>query len=220
MPWVRFDIIPKLFIHCQATLAAGLLVVLPLFITIWILKFIFDLVDPTIQTIVTRYLPTPYYPGTGVVAVLVLLYFAGWFTTHGLGRRMINAVHWLVERIPGIGLIYGPLRTTMQTISSPDNRRYRGVVLVDFPYLGCKSIGLSTSYLGESDGEDMLAVYVPTTPVPTSGFLLFVPHAEVIFTDISVEDAMKIIISGGLLANTLISGSELTATVPREGDHD
>ena len=210
----------RILVHFEATLAAGLLVILPLFITIWIVKFIFDLVDPLIQTILINYLPGPHYPGMGVAVMLVLLYIAGWFTTHGLGQRMINGVHWLVERIPGVGSIYGPLRTAMQTISNTDDRPYRGVVLVEFPRAGSKSIGLITSYLGETDGEDMLAVYVPTTPVPSSGFLIVVPYADVTFTDISVDDAMKIIISGGLLAGSLLGESNVEVPGLSEHDHD
>ncbi len=210
----------RVLVHFETTLAAGLLVILPLFITIWILKFIFDLVDPVIQNILIRYLPGPHYPGMGVAIMLVLLYIAGWFTTHGLGQRMINGVHWLLERIPGVGTIYSPLRTAMQTISNSEDHPYRGVVLVEFPRQGSKSIGLITSYLGESDGEDMVAVYVPTTPVPSSGFLIILPYSDVIFTQISVDDAMRIIISGGLLAGSLLGQSELHVPELDEHDHD
>ena len=210
----------NILFHVQTTLAAGLLVILPLFITIWVLKFIFDLVDPVIQTILLTYLPIPHPPGTGVALMLVLLYIAGWFTTHGLGQKMINGVHWLVERIPGVGTIYRPLRTAMQTLSHSNDHPYRGVVLVEFPRKGSKSLGLVTSYLGETDGEEMVAVYVPTTPVPSSGFLIVLPYAEVTFTQISVDDAMRIIISGGLLAGSLMGQSDLHVPELDEHDHD
>ena len=210
----------KILVHFETTLAAGLLVILPLFVTIWILKFIFDLVDPVIQAILIRYLPGPHYPGMGVAIMLVLLYIAGWFTTHGLGQRMINGVHWLLERIPGVRTIYSPLRSAMQSLSNAEEQTYRGVVLVEFPRQGSKSIGLVTSYLGETDGEEMVAVYVPTTPVPSSGFLIVVPYAEVVFTEITVDDAMKIIISGGLLAGSLMGESNLQVPDLDERDHD
>lgn len=210
----------KILVHFETTLAAGLLVILPLFVTIWVLKFIFDLVDPVIQAILVRYLPGPHYPGMGVAIMLVLLYIAGWFTTHGLGQRMIDGVHWLLERIPGVGTIYSPLRTAMQTLSNSEDHSYRGVVLVEFPRKGSKSIGLVTSYLGEADGEDMVAVYVPTTPVPSSGFLIVLPYSDVTFTQISVDDAMRIIISGGLLAGSLMGQSNLHAPELDEHDHD
>ena len=210
----------NILVHIETTLAAGLLVILPLFITVWIIKFVFDLVDPIIQDILLNYLPIPHPPGTGVLVMLVLVYIAGWFTTHGLGRRMINGAHWLVERIPGVGTIYSPLRNAMQTLSRTDENPYRGVVLVEFPRAGSKSIGLITSYLGETDGEDMLAVYVPTTPVPSSGFLIVVPYTDVTYTDISVDDAMKIIISGGLLAGSLLGEPDVEVPVLSERDHD
>ena len=210
----------KIIFHFEATLAAGLLVILPLFITIWILKFIFDLVDPVVKDLIIDRLPGPHYPGTGVGVMLVLLYIAGWFTTHGLGQRMINGVHWLVERIPGIGSIYSPLRSAMQTLSRGEDHPYRGVVLVEFPRQGSKSLGLITSYLGEIDGEDKVAVYVPTTPVPSSGFLIVVPYSDVTFTDITVDDAMKIIISGGLLAGSLMTELNVEAPGVSEREHD
>ena len=210
----------KILVHVETTLAAGLLVILPLFITVWILKFIYDLVEPVVQTIIINYLPGPHYPGMGVALMLVLLYLAGWFTTHGLGQRLINGLHWLIERIPGVGTIYSPLRNAMQTLSNSEDHPYRGVVLVEFPRAGSKSIGLITSYLGETDGEDMLAVYVPTTPVPSSGFLIVVPYTDVTFTDISVDDAMKIIISGGLLAGPLMAESNMEVPDLEERDHD
>ena len=210
----------NIIVHVETTLAAGLLVILPLFITIWILKFVFDLVDPVIQSILLNYLPIPHPPGTGVAIMLVLLYVAGWFTTHGLGQKMINGVHWLVERIPGVGSIYSPLRTAMQTLSRSEDHPYRGVVLVEFPRKGSKSIGLITSYLGETDGQEMVAVYVPTTPVPSSGFLIVLPYADVTFTQITVDDAMRIIISGGLLAGSLMGESDLHVPELDEHDHD
>ncbi len=210
----------RVLFHFETTLGAGLLVVLPLVITFLVVKFFFDLMEPIFQETVLKYLPGPQIPGLGVLAMLVLIYVAGWFTTHGLGRRLIDAGHRSVEFIPGIKGIYAPLRSAMQLMSDAEDRPYRGVVLVEFPREGAKSIGLITSQLGESDGEDLVAVYVPTTPVPSSGFLIVVPAKDVTPVDISVEDAMKIIISGGLLAGTIMGDPELETSALREQDHD
>ena len=210
----------KVLFHIEATIGAGLLVILPLVITIWVVKFFFDLMEPIFQDTVLPYLPGPQIPGMGVLAMLVLIYVAGWFTTHGLGRRLINTGHRLVELIPGVKGIYSPLRSAMQLMSNTEDRPYRGVVLVEFPRAGAKSIGLITSQLSESDGEDMVAVYIPTTPVPSSGFLIIVPSRDVIYTDISVDDAMKIIISGGLLAGTILREAGPDHPALREKDHD
>ena len=216
----RRNVARRVLIHFETTLGAGLLVVLPLVITFWVVKFFFDLVDPLLQDTVLQYLPGPHIPGMGVLIVVALIYVAGWFTTHGLGRRLISAGHRLVESIPAIGGIYSPLRSAFQMLSDGEDQPYRGVVLVEFPRRGAKSIGLITSYLGETDGEDMVAIYVPTTPVPSSGFLIVVPSREVTPTEITVEDAMKIIISGGLLAGAMLGEPDVEVPALPEREHD
>ena len=206
--------------HFESSIGAGLLVILPLIITIWVIQFLFDLFDPIFQELFLQYLPGPRIPGLGVLVMLALIYLAGWFTTHGLGQRLINYGHRGLEFLPVVKAIYGPLRSAVQLMGSAEDRPYRGVVLVEFPRAGAKSIGLITSQLGDLEGEEMVAVYVPTTPVPSSGFLIVVPAKDVISTDFSVDDAMKIIISGGILAGSIM-GDPVTRQPPlREQDHD
>ncbi len=216
----RRNLLRKILFHFEGTIGAGLLVLLPLVITYWVVKFFFDLLDPILQDTLFRYLPIPRVPGLGVLSLLGVVYLAGWFTTHGLGRRLINHGHQAVEFIPGVRGIYGPLRSAMQLMGNAEDRPYGGVVLVEFPRQGAKSIGLITSQLGEIDGEEMVAVYVPTTPVPSSGFLIVVPASDLTYTDISVDDAMKIIISGGLLAANILGEQAAQQPAFRELDHD
>lgn len=206
--------------HFEGNLGAGLLVILPLIITIWVIQFLFGLFDPIFQELFLQYLPGPRIPGAGLLVMLALIYLAGWFTTHGLGQRLIDYGHRSLEFLPVIKAIYGPLRSAVQLMGNAESRPYRGVVLVEFPRAGAKSIGLITSQLGNLDGEEVVAVYVPTTPVPSSGFLIVVPAKEVIPTDFTVDDAMKIIISGGILAGSIM-GDPITQqpTMP-ERDHD
>lgn len=206
--------------HFESNLGAGLLVILPLIITIWVIQFLFGLFDPIFRELFLQRLPGPYIPGTGLLVMLILIYLAGWFTTHGLGLRLIDYGHRGLEFLPVIKAIYGPLRSAVQLMGNAESRPYRGVVLVEFPRAGAKSIGLITSQLGDLDGEEVVAVYVPTTPVPSSGFLIVVPAKEVIPTDFTVDDAMKIIISGGILAGSIM-GDPITQqpTMP-ERDHD
>lgn len=206
--------------HFESNLGAGLLVILPLIITIWVIQFLFGLFDPIFRELFLQRLPGPYIPGTGLLVMLILIYLAGWFTTHGLGLRLIDYGHRSLEFLPVIKAIYGPLRSAVQLMGNAESRPYRGVVLVEFPRAGAKSIGLITSQLGDLDGEEVVAVYVPTTPVPSSGFLIVVPAKEVIPTDFTVDDAMKIIISGGILAGSIM-GDPITQqpTMP-ERDHD
>lgn len=186
--------------HFQRTLGAGILVVLPIAITVLVLKFIVDLLDPLLGQTVLKFVPGPEIPYLGVVALAVLVYLAGLVATQVLGRRLIRLGHRLMEVIPVVKIIYSTARSAVEMLSGPNRQLpYSGVVLIDFPRVGTKSIGLVTARLGMINGEEMLAVYVPTTPTPFSGFLVVVPAKDTIPTDMSVEDAIKIVISGGIL---------------------
>ena len=108
-----------------------------------------------------------------------------------------------LSSIPVVRSIYGTTRTGVEILTGSKDHPYRGVVLVEFPRKGMKAIGLITANLGVTNGSEMVAIYIPTTPVPSSGFLVVVPIEEVIATEMSVDDAMKIIISGGILAREI-----------------
>ena len=189
-----------LVVHVERTLGAGILVVLPIGVTALILKFFFDLLDPLLQDPVLSKLPGPEIPGLGLLALVVLVYLAGLVTTQVLGRSMLDFGHRVLEFIPVVKSIYGTTRSAVEFLSNSNDLPYSRVVLVAFPHPGMQSIGLVTSRMLDADGEGMLAVYIPTTPIPSSGFLVMVRAEDVISTGMTVEDAMKVIISGGLLA--------------------
>ena len=188
-----------LLFHFERTLGAGVLVVLPIGVTAVILKFFFDLLDPLLDPAVNL-IPGPSPPGFGLVALLILIYLLGLVTTHVLGVRLINLGHRVMEFIPVVKSIYGTARTAVIMLSTSSDHPYSGVVLVTFPHPGMQSIGLVTSRMVDTKGEEMLAVYIPTTPIPSSGFLVIVPAKDVTPTEMSVDDAMKVVISGGILA--------------------
>jgi uncharacterized membrane protein len=110
----------------------------------------------------------------------------------------------VIERIPVVRSIYSTTRTGVEILTGSKDHPYRGVVLVDFPREGMKAIGLITANLGMMDGSETVAVYIPTTPVPSSGFLVIMPLSEVTLTEMSVDDAMKMIVSGGILAKEIL----------------
>ena len=204
-------------IHFQRTLGAGILVILPIGITVLILKFFFDLLDPVLQPAVDL-LPGPTITGAGMIALIVLVYLLGLFAAQVVGRRLIGVGHRVMEVIPVVKGIYGTTRMAIDILSqshngSPggvdsgngemDDQQYAGVVLIEYPRPGIRSIGLITSTMLDSDGEEVLSVYIPTTPIPSSGFLVIVPASEVTRTDMSVEDAMRVVISGGIRLDTV-----------------
>lgn len=185
--------------HFQRTFGVGVLVILPIGVTVLVLKFFFDLLDPVLQPAVDR-LPGREVTGLGLVALLLLVYVAGLIASQVLGRRLIGFGHRLVERIPIIKGIYSTTRTAVDMLSNVNDQNYSGVVLIDFPRTGIRSIGFVTTRMVNEEGVEMLAVYIPGTPIPTSGFLVIAPATEVTPTDMTVEEAMKMIISGGILS--------------------
>ena len=198
----RDNFLKKSVIHMQAMFGAGLLVGLPIGVTILIFKFFFGLLDPILQPLL-QLLPGPNIPGLGIITLVVSVYFVGLIATHVVGRRLINVGHEMIERIPVVRSIYSTTRSGVEILTGSKDHPYRGVVLVEFPREGMKAIGLITANLGEMDGSEMVAVYIPTTPVPSSGFLVVMPLQDVIVTEMTVDDAMKIIISGGILAREI-----------------
>lgn len=200
--------------HLRATLVAGILVMLPIGITILIFKFFFNLLDPLLQPVLkwipgldtcwSLTSPGTTCPGLGLVMLLVLVYLVGLITAQVLGRRVVEIGHGILEAIPVVKTIYSTARSAVQLLStSKDHQSYSGVVLVHFPSRGLKSIGLVTAKLGVQNGEETLAVYVPSSPVPSTGFLVVVAAKDVIPTQMSVDDALKALISGGILAKDL-----------------
>ena len=195
-------------LHIQRTLGAGILVILPIGMTVLILKFFFDLLDPLLEPALDL-LPGPVVTGMGLITLIILVYVLGLFAAQVVGRRLIDVGHRVMEVIPVVKGIYGTTRMAIQILSNPNNgssngngeseaQQYTGVVLIDFPRPGIRSIGLITSSMLDSEGEEVLSVYIPTTPIPSSGFLVIVPTSDVTRTDMSVEDAMRVVMSGGI----------------------
>ena len=198
-------------VHIERTLGAGILVLLPIGITILVFKFFFDLLDPVLEQPLS-YLPGPHIPGSGFLILMALVYLAGLVTAHVIGRRLIGLAHRVLEFIPLVKTIYGTTRTAVELISTNNNPQYSAVVLVEFPRPGCQAIGLVTSRVVNEEGEELLAVYIPTTPIPSSGFLIMMPSSEVKPAGISVDDAIKVVISGGILAGTVFPQPETPPT--------
>ena len=189
----------KIVVHVQRTLGAGVLVTMPIGITILVLKFLFDLLDGILKDPLGL-LPGPEIPAIGFAVLIISVYLVGIIAAHVLGRRLIGFGHRVLEEVPVVKNIYGTTRSAVELLSNNSDSRYSGVVLIDWPRPGIQSIGLVTSRMVDTTGEEMLAVYIPTTPIPSSGFLVMVAAREVTHTEMSVDDAMKVVISGGILA--------------------
>lgn len=199
MLWIA-NLFKALGKHFRTTLVAGLVVTIPLAATFLILKFIFDFLDPWLKPIFSATIEH-YTPGMGIAAMALILYLIGLIATHVLGRRIIDFGHALLDRVPVVNTVYRTTRQATEVLSNvQSDGKFSSVVLIDFPGRELKSIGLVTSKLKDQDGATLLAVYVPTAPLPTSGFLLFLHENQATPTDLTVDEAMKLIVSAGIVA--------------------
>ncbi len=180
----------------------GLLVITPIWGTILILKTLFVTVDSILGTaLADLVLPDYYFPGLGIMALMLLIFLAGVLATNFLGRRMVSRWEELLDRVPIVRGIYATLKSMMDILSFKQREKYDKVVMIQFPKDGNYCLAFVT---GETRGEiqrlapePLIHVFVPTSPNPTSGYFLLVPEKEVEAVDMSVEEAMKLIVSGG-----------------------
>lgn len=186
----------------------GVLITAPIAITIWIAWGVIDFFDTRVRPLVPAdwnpetYLPFSV-PGLGLLLVLVFLTFVGMFTAGLVGRALMDSGERLLARVPIVRSIYGSLKQVFETVLAQNSRAFRDVVLVEYPYQGVWAIGFVTSETtGEvqrlTDGR-VVSVFVPATPNPTTGFLLFLPKDEVHHLDMTVEQGLKLVISGGIV---------------------
>ncbi len=199
--------------HFRGRIISGLLILLPLAATYLIIKFVFDLIDPPLVQLIDG-ITGRHIPGVGIVSFVIVLYLVGLVGSYVIGRRLIAFGHSMANFIPIVRPIYRTAKQTVDALGpSSIEKHYSRVVLLDFPRKGIKSIGFATSTFTAPDGDALVAVYIPTTPIPTSGYLALVREDEVISTTLTVDEAMKIVISGGVLTPEAIEGMEEASDV-------
>lgn len=196
--WLRKALV-KLEHHVRRNVLAGLAVLVPSVITYVIVRFVVDFVDGLLRPLTSRVLHL-VVPGLGLAITLVGLYFIGLVVTTVVGRQLVHLGNTLVERIPFVRIIYRTARQVTDVFSNVSTARYQRVVFLEFPRPGLRSIGLVTGEWRGPNGRLQLMVYIPTVPNPTSGFLVVVPAEQVEPSAMSVEDAIKVVVSAGVLA--------------------
>lgn len=174
----------------------GVLVIMPIAVTVLVLVWIFTSVDNVLQPIITSAWGITI-PGLGIIAMVVVIFLTGAIVSSTMGRRLFNYSGALLLRIPIVKPIYTTIRQILEIFSPQGKAGFRQVVLVEFPMQGTRTIGFITNESFDSDGEKLLHVFVPTAPNPTSGFLQMMKEERVTRTDISIDDALKMIVSVG-----------------------
>lgn len=194
----------------RAYFFTGILVTAPVAITFYIaykLIFFVDksvnrLIPPQVKDLIDNYIPFSV-PGLGVIILVLLMIFIGMFAAGFLGKFFLRLGEWIVFKMPVVSSVYSLLKQVFETFLSSKNQAFTKVVLLEYPRKGIWILGfVSTNTGGEVKSKlnsKMLNIFIPTTPNPTSGFLIFVPEEDTIALDMSVEDGIKFVISGGLV---------------------
>ncbi len=192
----------------QRYLVAGLLVWVPLGVTFVILKLIVDMMDQTLVLLPTAYHPENLLgfriPGLGILLTGVVVFLTGVLAANLVGRQLFKAWDAILHRIPVVRSIYGGAKNFTEVLLGDTNQSFKRVVLIEWPRKGTYAIGFLTGSrvdeVSHRTGEEMVSVFVPTTPNPTSGFVFFMPRREVTELDMDVESAFKLIVSLGVVA--------------------
>jgi uncharacterized membrane protein len=191
-------------------LVAGLLVWLPLGVTIVVVRFLMGLMDKTLVLIPSQYHPEELLgigiPGLGVILTIILLLVTGVLTANFVGRSFLTGWESLLDRIPVARSIYSAAKNFAEIVFSDSGSAFSKVLLVEYPRKGIYSITFQTatgiSEIQARTGEDVVACFVPTTPNPTSGFIIMVPKKDTIELDMEVDEAVKLIMSLGVVIPT------------------
>lgn len=204
---------PTLLRRIRSYLLAGLLVWLPLGVTLFLLNIAVRLMDRSLGLIpleVRRELTIPILditvfeiPGIGLILTILILFVTGLLTANLFGRRLVAFGESLLERIPLVRTVYSAVKNFAEIVLRPDGQSFKKVLLIQYPRKGVWSLAFQTSTdIGEIDAKTekkLVCVFVPTTPNPTSGFIILVPNDEVIELEMSVDEALKMIISLGVV---------------------
>ena len=201
---------PGRFAGLRSSFLTGLVVIAPVGLTIWLIWTVVGWIDGVVLPLVpAKFQPEQYIGinlrGVGVIIFLIFTVFVGWLAKGLIGRSLIVFAEGLVDRMPVVRSIYSGIKQISETVFAQSERSFEKACLIQYPRKDIWAIGfVSTTAKGEisrraqTTGE-LMSVFVPTTPNPTSGFLLFFPREDVIELDMSVEDAAKLVISAGLV---------------------
>jgi uncharacterized membrane protein len=202
-------------LHIQRYLISGVITLIPLWVTWLVFKYVFNQLSklgaPWVKMLshsirneypsVAQFLLEPWFQNTlAVFLMLVGLYLVGWLASRMIGRKILYILESTVQRVPGIQNVYGLVKKLISALEQkPEN--VQQVVLIEFPSPDMKTVGFVTrTMVDDNTGQELAAVYVPTTPNPTSGYLEIVPIEKLVSTNWSIDEAMNFIISGGAVA--------------------
>lgn len=204
----------------RANFGRGLVLVVPLVITWWILNFLFNAIDGTISPVIDRVLGY-HVPGLGFIAMIVLIFVLGFLSRNLAGKYLLAGIEGIIGRLPLARTIYGAMKEMMTSFSaSSKGRSFKDVVLVEYPRKGLATIGFATNRISIGRSEppgELVSVYIPNPPNPTSGLMILVPRESVQLLDMTVEQGLKLVLSGGIVTTGTLNVKERGESGSNEG---
>jgi uncharacterized membrane protein len=195
---------------------SGMLVVVPLILTYLVLKFMFELVDGVLQPLIIKIFGF-YIPGLGLVTTILAIILAGVLTRNFVGARLYRAGDRILERMPIIRPIYSAAKQLLEAVAQPSRNSFKAVVLIEYPRPGVWAMAfLSNRMEVEVNGGNrhLVSVFVPSTPTPISGMVVMLPEDDAVVLDMSVEDGVKFLVSGGVASPSLIKRRPVAVAQP------
>ena len=197
-----------MFQSIKRRIFAGLIAIVPIAVTFWILKFLFIFLDgfaaPLLKQVDIE------IPGLGIILTLLFIFILGILITNVLGKTIFSWGEKILDKLPFVNTIYNTIKQITSAFSSSTVKSFEQVVFIQYPRKGLWTMCFVTNQSKNENGESFYHVFVPTTPNPTSGVFIIVPQKDAIHPEISVEDGLKAIISGGILD----SGISLSKNLP------
>jgi len=196
----------------------GILVLAPLVVTFWVLYSLYNALESRFGKLFAGW--ESQLPGLGFLAGLILIVGVGWFASNYIGKRLLSFWDRFIHRIPVVSRIYRAAQQVGEAVLGQNRTLFQEVVLIEYPRKGVYCVAFRTNENGgeieEKTARDLISVFLPTTPNPTSGFLLFVPTSDVIRLSMTVEEAMKLIISAGAVLPPEYHGKHVQLPLPVE----
>lgn len=204
-------------------LISGILLLMPFGITLLVMRWLFGWVAGLVRPIITHLLnllsqnpvinslpdslTTSFVIVFTIIVLLAIVYFIGEIGQRVLGKKMLEVTEIVVQRIPLVRSIYSATKQVIQAISMPNKAALKSVVLVDFPRPGLKAVGFLTGYIQGPDGRKLCKIFIPTSPNPTTGFFEITTAEEITETTLTIEEAFKMIISGGIVSPNILNAA-------------
>jgi uncharacterized membrane protein len=219
--------LPKFKAWVKKYLLTGLIVVVPITITIWILQGLIGVMDDFLSFLPRQLHPDTllgfHLPGLGLVLVTLLVLLIGLMAHNYFGKKLVRLWELMINRIPLVRNLYQALKQLTEALFSREGGHFKQVVMLEFPRPGLYSLGFlagpARGELNRPDGQSLMNVFIPCTPNPTTGYYVIVPKKDLILLEMGVEEAFKVIVSGGLVSPDGPRGGRADSFPPNSGSY-